>query len=66
VSWPHGIKDRSPLDGTRISHEEIESEYPADLGLGVLSKLMRHEVGLKGANGLRDYKSAFLGREKTW
>lgn len=65
MSWSHGIKDGPPLDGTRISHEEIESEYPADLGLGVLSKLMGHQVSLKSANGLRSKKSAFFIRERV-
>lgn len=65
MSWPHGIKDGSPLDGTRICHEEIESRNPANLGLGILSQLMGHQIGLEGANGLRNKDLAFLGRKRV-
>lgn len=64
MSWPHGIKNGSPLNGTRICHEEIESRNPANLGLGILSQLMGHQVGLKSANGLRNKELAFLGKKR--
>ena len=64
-SRPHGVKDRPRLHPTAICHEEVQPEYPSDIGFAVPRELMCAEVRLEGTNCIHEAVSGHPGAEAS-
>ena len=60
-SWSHGVKDRPRLHPTAICHEEVQTEYPSDIGFAVPRELVCAEVRLEGTNRIHEAVSGHPG-----